>query len=65
MMCPHCYGKGHIARVDPGAPAAGVLPPAGAHHSVFPRLCDTCSGTGEVPAKKPASEGQEPTPDLP
>jgi DnaJ-class molecular chaperone len=51
MECPDCKGVGTKPRPEAKADA-------GAHWSVFPMLCDRCSGSGEVMAQVPKAEGQ-------
>jgi DnaJ-class molecular chaperone len=51
MECPDCKGKGTKPRTE-------AKDGAGAHWSIFPMLCDRCSGSGEVLAAKPKEEGQ-------
>ena len=60
MQCPVCSGSGTLPRPE-RQPQMGELPYFGAHHTSFPVLCNTCSGSGDVPAKKPEHEGQAPT----
>ena len=54
MQCPYCQGKGTVQR-----------PPDAEHPTMnsFPKLCDRCSGSGDVPAAKPTFEGQTPVPE--
>jgi DnaJ-class molecular chaperone len=55
MECPDCKGKGTLPRAQPTA----LLPHFGDRYAAFPRLCDRCSGSGEVKAAKPQTEGQK------
>jgi DnaJ-class molecular chaperone len=54
MECPDCKGVGTLPRAE----IATLIPNTGAHYTSFPKLCDRCSGSGDVSAAKPASEGQ-------
>lgn len=55
MECPDCGGEGRKARPQSEDPKLKAL-----NH--FPLICDRCSGSGEVPAAKPKTEGQAVTP---
>jgi DnaJ-class molecular chaperone len=49
MECPDCEGKGNVPRTD-AVDGLGYL-------KQFPKLCDRCSGSGEVKPPKPPKEG--------
>lgn len=58
MECPDCKGVGTKPRPERSHASDAVNPYFGAHWSVFPVLCDRCSGSGDVPAALPKTEGQ-------
>jgi DnaJ-class molecular chaperone len=55
MECPDCKGKGTTERPQSDDAKLKVI-------NLFPMLCDRCSGSGDVRAAKPQTEGQAPTP---
>lgn len=60
VECPDCKGVGTKPRPERCNAADAIYPYFGAHWSVFPVLCDRCSGSGDVPAAPPKTEGQAP-----